>query len=422
MAYYERKLLFNSLDLTDQIRNRPATINNYVNTDIPKEHFTTINNNELVNHVIDKFRIVPIVIHEEKKVVRQPEDCKVDVSKDPRRDIRNRNRPALVNGTAITIELPCTGDQFLLEAKPNPTPTVRPIGEVKTTSEGDLTIVMTFRRPIDDNQELFKKDIERNISIIKECVGYSKNQVDGFNKRLPQIAQEVVGRRAKQIKDQHQLIEMLNIPLKKREGAPDFEPIKIMRKITKPLPVAFKEALKPEPGIEDSDYGNILKLIRHVGISFEKTPKTYLVHDEEELRDIILSHLNAVYEGAAKGEVFNKKGKTDILIEDDTRSAFIAECKVWAGEKVLHEAIDQLLGYLTWRDCKTALLVFNRKNRNFSQILDKLESIVIGHASFLNSQGRKKDNEWMFKFRAKDDEGGMITISVMIFNLYTPEE
>lgn len=59
-------------------------------------------------------------------------------------------------------------------------------------------------------------------------------------------------------------------------------------------------------------------------------------------------------------------GKSDILIRDGDRSVFVAECKIWRGSKSLSNAIDQLLGYATWRDTKTAILVFNR-NKELSK-------------------------------------------------------
>ena len=35
-------------------------------------------------------------------------------------------------------------------------------------------------------------------------------------------------------------------------------------------------------------------------------------------------------------------------------------------------ALDQLLGYLTWRDSEASLIIFNSKNKNFSKILEAL--------------------------------------------------
>jgi hypothetical protein len=81
--------------------------------------------------------------------------------------------------------------------------------------------------------------------------------------------------------------------------------------------------------------------------------------EEEHLRDHILMVLDPNFEyGSATGETFNKKGKTDILLRHDSSVAFVAECKFWGGEKVFHKTIDQLLNYLTWRDSKTAVIIF----------------------------------------------------------------
>jgi len=50
-------------------------------------------------------------------------------------------------------------------------------------------------------------------------------------------------------------------------------------------------------------------VIRHEGCSYERTPEPFAKHDEEELRDILMSHLNGHYHGLANGEAFRKRGK-----------------------------------------------------------------------------------------------------------------
>ena len=227
---------------------------------------------------------------------------------------------------------------------------VFPIGEIKQDRDGTGKIVMTFRQPHDADPNQIKNNLNSNLEVINKYVSWSRSQVDTYNKSLPELVKRAVDFRTDKLKKQNSIADILGIPLKPKGGAPSFDPIKVAKKITKPLPPAPKEGYKAEPGITDTDYDNILKLIRHSGISFEKTPKTFFVHDEEELRDIILSQLNAVYEGEAKGETFNKSGKTDILISDEGRSAFIAECKIWHGQKNFLEAIDQLLIPLRFQD------------------------------------------------------------------------
>ena len=54
---------------------------------------------------------------------------------------------------------------------------------------------------------------------------------------------------------------------------------------------------------------------------------------------------------------------------------FIADFKFWKGPKAFGEAIDQLLGYATWRDSKTAILVFNRGVET-SKVLSAIDGIA----------------------------------------------
>ena len=92
---------------------------------------------------------------------------------------------------------------------------------------------------------------------------------------------------------------------------------------------------------------------------------------EEDLRNTLLAALNSTYLGKATGETFRNNGKTDICIEADDRAAFVAECKMWTGSKAVAKAIHQLDSYLTWRDCKTALIYFVRR-KDFISVVDTM--------------------------------------------------
>jgi len=421
MRHSERNYLFADFDLSDSLRANQAGIQEQVDR-IPKDQFLNSPYDDVIEHLVSQNTIEPLIIYEDRITASEPSECKVDVSGDPRRFIRDTSQPFYVPGHEISVEIPFSGDHNLLRAKTSTWSSVFPTGEIRQGRDGIGKIVMTFRQPHDADPSQIKTNLDRNLKIIKEYAGWSKSQVDAFNQSLPGLVKRAVDFRREKLKKQNSITDILGIPLKPKSGTPSFDPIKVNKKITKPLPPPPKEGYKAEPGITDSDYDNILKLIRHSGISFEKTPKTFSVHDEEELRDIILSQLNAVYEGEAKGETFNKSGKTDILISEEGRSAFIAECKIWRGQKSFSEAIDQLLSYLTWRDCKTALIIFNKNNKNFSQILELVDSTVAAHPNFISKVGQTDANEWLFKMRAKDDETRVIKMNVMFFNLYCPEK
>src|SRR5205807_814890 len=80
-------------------------------------------------------------------------------------------------------------------------------------------------------------------------------------------------------------------------------------------------------------------------------------------------------------ETFNMSGKTDILIRQNGKNIFIAECKFWEGPTKFTETVNQLLGYLSWRDAKAAILVFNR-NKNSSSVVSQIPDLLWSHPNF----------------------------------------
>lgn len=167
-----------------------------------------------------------------------------------------------------------------------------------------------------------------------------------------------------------------------------------------------------------NEYDQILDIIRHAGATYEVTPATYKDLEEESLRDILLSHLNGRFQGKATGETFRKEGKTDIRIEYENRAAFVAECKIWHGDKKVLETVDQLLGYLTWRDEKTCIIIFNKEVAGFSSIQQKVPSIFESHPNYIRCTDSGKTGEWRYVFKSKDDADRQITVHVFLFNLY----
>jgi hypothetical protein len=107
--------------------------------------------------------------------------------------------------------------------------------------------------------------------------------------------------------------------------------------------------------------------------------------------------LNSHYEGQAHGETFNYSGKTDILIRSGDRNIFIAECKFWDGPAVLTATIDQLLGYLSWRDSKAAIILFNR-NKNLSRVLETIPSVMEAHPNFQKKEEMRGPTRFKYAF------------------------
>lgn len=169
-----------------------------------------------------------------------------------------------------------------------------------------------------------------------------------------------------------------------------------------------------------AEYDEILGIIRNMGRVMEQSPRAFEKMGEEDLRTHFLVQLNGQYGGRATGETFNYQGKTDILIREEGKNIFVAECKFWGGERQFHETIDQLLSYLSWRDTKAAVLIFSR-NQNFSEVLHKLEESAPLHTSFQRFVGKLDESSFQYVFHQPADKNREVILSVLAFNVPRPE-
>lgn len=148
----------------------------------------------------------------------------------------------------------------------------------------------------------------------------------------------------------------------------------------------------------------------------ERSPHAFSGMGEEDLRTHFLVQLNGLYEGNATGETFNFEGKTDILIRVEGKNIFIGECKFWKGPNALHKTIDQLLDYLSWRDTKVSLLIFNR-NKEFTKVLEQIPGIIKSHPNY--KRGYRQNNETDFRFilKSNQDENRELIASLLLFDI-----
>ena len=146
-------------------------------------------------------------------------------------------------------------------------------------------------------------------------------------------------------------------------------------------------------------------------------PSVYIGKGEEDLRDHILMTLDPNFEfGSASGETFNKSGKTDIQLRYESSVVFIAECKFWSGEKNYFATIDQLLGYLTWRDTKASVIIFV-KQKDFSAILKKVETESDKHPNFLSFVNMSDENWFNYRFHIPGDKNREVKLAIQLYHL-----
>lgn len=405
-------LLFNQAILGDALRAQLAAVTKEVEG-LSKDQFLANSDDQIIDHVYSKMAITPLEIHRDLMNLTEPQESTVERT-DP---YIGRRYEAHVICTSLSITY--TGESDLWKMQPSTSTFNPPRGDYSPQRGNDQTGTLRFKMEFTQGEytsDAINNEVERNLKTIEEYLGWIKHDIESHNPQLQNEIRRKVAQRRERLGIIQSVSKALNIPIQTREGAPGLAQLPLKQKIIQPL--SSHNNRPPEYTISNEDYENILKIIRHEGCSYERTPEPFAKHDEEELRDILMSHLNGHYHGLANGEAFRKKGKTDICIEFENRAAFVAECKLWKGEQLIIEAVNQLLGYLTWRDCKTALVIFNKDVAGFTQLQQKMRKILESHSNFIRSVGASNTGEWRAVHRFSDDSDRLVTIHVFLFNLF----
>jgi hypothetical protein len=354
---------------------------------------------ELVTNVVSRFRIEPLVIHTDRAEAKHQES-QTDVSQHLDRAVFDRGRPCMVKANQITVRIPFTGEPDLFKVRPTSFTLNPPRGRVQKSGEQGGAVLITMTRPIDEGVDDFNRWMKSEVKSIEDYAATSRGDIERFNSDLVQQVRGFVVARRAQLQKQGQLLATLAIPL--RRSSTNATPLPMPKRVLKPLP--SPRSVEQEYTISGEDYEYILKVLRHQSRSFEQTPSAYRKLDEEELRDVFLSSLNTPFEGDAAGEFAN-------------RAAFVGECKVWGGPKVANDALDQLLGYLTWRDCHTALVLFNKTVKGFKTLQDGMQSLIAEHPRFQSHAEAGQPGEWRAVFNAKGDDARLITVHLFLVDL-----
>jgi hypothetical protein len=109
-------------------------------------------------------------------------------------------------------------------------------------------------------------------------------------------------------------------------------------------------------------------------------------------------------------------GRTDILIRYKNSNVFIAECKFWRGEKAFLETIDQLFRYVTWRDTKLAILIFNRDG-NLKTILEKIPQLVKSHPFYKRTIKIDGETKFRYVLHVPNDPNREVILTIMVFDI-----
>ena len=399
--------LFSKYDLGLVLQNQVGELRGHINN-LAEDYILSVSEADLTAFLKEKYTIEPITLGE--PFIASSGEIDIDVSHDPLRG-RLHSGPIYAKGLQVHIKVPYSGDRQLFLCRPSQFTLSPPQGVV---TDEHLEFFMTGERLVGEN---IRRELENTVREINGYLTNIRSACEAHNGSLERIIHEVVGWRKQKLLANRQIVASIGLPMQARSDAPRTYAVPDVRR--KPAirpPVVKQKAYIPEPALDEKEYEHILSIIRSMVSVIERSPKAFAHMGEEDLRSQFLVQLNGQYQGRATGETFNYEGKTDILIRDGDRNVFIAECKIWKGEAELLKAIDQILGYLHWRDTKAALLVFNR-NKAFSDVLSKVPPAIQRHPNCKKLIRQVGETEWRFLFASKDDPNRELQLAVLLFDV-----
>lgn len=281
-------------------------------------------------------------------------------------------------------------------------------------------IVLTYCFPDDrPDRQTLKKRIDQDVEALSSGVARQAEDVLQHNERMGAVVRSSLERKRENALTAIDAVASLGIPMKKRSEPATYVAPTERRKFPKSLPDVTDGPFEPEPTLHQEEYEHILRVLRSMSLVIERNPSSFARLKEELIRDLFLVQLNGHYEGTATGETFNASGKTDILIRVKDRNIFIAECKFWNGPKVFDRAISQLLDYLSWRDSKSAIMVFNR-TRNSSAVRAKMHEVVSARKEHRKTEKHSGEGDSRYILVKESDRGREIVLTTMLFDMPGP--
>jgi hypothetical protein len=402
-------LLFVTHDLDHSLRRTVQQMRQEVET-LDENRLLNTAPDDLKRYLVEKFSVTPITLLRDQWYADY-QDAPVDVRHDPMRWIDDRSRPAMVPGERVEVRIPFEGEAELFYAKAN-TSTMNPPRAVIEKSE----LVLRYESPADKPQDI-RPLVDRTLADIEQHLGWQRGMIDTHNNSLPGAAEQAIQQRRERLLAQSRRAAALGIPVRRRDDAPRTYALPTTRRKAAPaLPPASAAQFSPEPAWAMEQYDQALKIMQDMTLVMERSPDAFKTMDEEALRQHFLVQLNGQFEGKATGETFNMAGKTDILLREGERNVFIAECKFWKGPKAFGEAVEQLLGYATWRDSKTAILVFNRGTET-STVLAGIDAAVKGHTNFKRAVNWPHESGFRYVLHANGDKNRELIVTVLVFHV-----
>lgn len=401
--------VFGERAIEDHFKHIAISIQFRINEE--KENYVlNVNEIEYVNHLVSEFMVEPVHLDFDNISISSREEL-IPAERFPKFDFDVDSGQSYLKDVFI-LHLPLSGNPALARCGPS----IHYTGHFKGYIEDGYLCFEAI--DFYGDAERIRQEWQEVKTKLKSQYQQYCQTIEKYNSSLRGNIEGIFRTRKQKILDRHGRLASIGVPIKKKEDIPQTYsiPTPQTRKRIYPKPPVTESGFTPHPTLDLTVYVEILKTLHDVGKMFERLPSTYSGKAEEDLRDHFLLTLEAGFEGSATGETFNKKGKTDILIRYENSNIFIAECKFWPGKKKYVDTITQLLGYLTWRDSKAAVVIFVR-NKDFSSVLKTVEEVTPSHSNYLGFVDKHDETWFNYRFHINDDPTREVKVAVLLFHI-----
>jgi len=371
---------------------------------MPADTFLNTPTDDIIAELVQSYCINAPTLKRDEAYVDGPHEVEIE-RLDYARMIRLR-------GTLLGLIVPFDGDVEMFRVNPN---------RYGGAPRGHLhrnNLILTMQGH-DLKSEEVNQQFDARLNEIEEYLSLQRSLAEEHRTALPLRLRPEIESRKQKLLDARKLVAGLAFPIRARQDSPKTYVAPVVRKKVASAPVSTSAPFEPEPVLEEANYQAILGIIQSMALVMERSPSAFQTMGEENLRQHFLVQLNGHFEGAASGETFNFSGKTDILIRVKERNIFIAECKFWAGEKTLLDTITQLLRYLSWRDTKAAVLVFNR-NQSFSGVVKVIQDALPKHANIKRGPVVEAETRFRCVFGNPSDANREVVVTILAFDVPKP--
>jgi hypothetical protein len=314
-----------------------------------------------------------------------------------------------VKGRIYSLHVPYTGDEYLFHYMPVPPP---PNPAHATVSNTELVFTAGGAW---HTSESINQQFDANLATLEDGIARTAKNVTPFNAALRNVIVARLAHRVEIAKKTRETTQGLKYPLRRLANAPETFKLPEKPKQLTPKPVKVDKSYV----LDEADYQNILKICESMSLVMERSPSVFIGAGEEHIRVHYLVQLNGQYQGEATGETFNHIGATDILIRHENKNVFVAECKFWGGYEAMKKTVDQLLGYTTWRDTRTALIIFNR-NLDFTNVISEAQRAMKDHQRYKSGPIKESETRLRYIFSHPEDKQRDIIVTLLLFNIPRP--